>query len=89
MPKNLLKNVVDLNRLTGKFKSCLLSNLTVSHSEMDGPLRYNRENVDRKYIFAVTEPPPPPPSNNAELQKIIAKHMHDCYEIRKKNVIKS
>ena len=32
-----------------------------------------------------------PPSNNAELQKIIiiiAKHMHDCYEIRK-NVIKS
>ena len=24
-----------------------------------------------------------PPSNNAELQKIIAKHMHDCYEIRK------
>ena len=29
-----------------------------------------------------------PPSNNAELQKIIAKHMHDCYEIRK-NVYKS
>ena len=29
-----------------------------------------------------------PPSNNAELQKIIAKHMHDCYEIRK-NVNKS
>ena len=23
-----------------------------------------------------------PPSNNVELQKIIAKHMHDCYEIR-------
>ena len=29
-----------------------------------------------------------PPSNNAELQKIIAKHMHDCYETRK-NVNKS
>ena len=26
------------------------------------------------------------PSNNIELQKIIAKHMHECYEIRKKNV---
>ena len=25
-----------------------------------------------------------PPSNNIELQKIIAKHMHECYEIRKK-----
>ena len=25
-----------------------------------------------------------PPSNNGELQKIIAKHIHDCYEIRKK-----
>ena len=24
-----------------------------------------------------------PPSNDAELQKMIAKHMHDCYEIRK------
>ena len=23
-------------------------------------------------------------SNNVELQKIIAKHMHDCYEIRQK-----
>ena len=23
-----------------------------------------------------------PTSNNVELQKIIAKHMHDCYEIR-------
>ena len=29
-----------------------------------------------------------PPSNNVEQQKIIAQHMHDCYEIRK-NVIKS
>ena len=27
-----------------------------------------------------------PPSNNIELQKIIAKHVHECYEIRKKNV---
>ena len=25
-----------------------------------------------------------PPSNNIELQKIIAKHVHECYEIRKK-----
>ena len=25
-----------------------------------------------------------PPSNNIELQKIIVKHMHECYEIRKK-----
>ena len=25
-----------------------------------------------------------PPSNNVELQKIIAKHIHDCYEIRQK-----
>ena len=24
-----------------------------------------------------------PPSNNVELQKIITKHLHDCYEIRK------
>ena len=32
---------------------------------------------------------PPPPSNNVELQKIIAKHMHDCYEIRTKNVVYS
>ena len=30
-----------------------------------------------------------PTSNNVELQRIIAKHIHDCYEIRKKNVIKS
>ena len=29
-----------------------------------------------------------PPSNNAELRKISAKHMHDCYKIRK-NVNKS
>ena len=27
-----------------------------------------------------------PPSNNVELQKIIAKHIHDCYEIRKKKL---
>ena len=27
-----------------------------------------------------------PLSNNIELQKIIAKHVHECYEIRKKNV---
>ena len=25
-----------------------------------------------------------PPNNNVELQKIISKHMHDCYKIRKK-----
>ena len=25
-----------------------------------------------------------PPSNNVKLQKIIAKHIHDCYEIRQK-----
>ena len=25
-----------------------------------------------------------PPSNNIELQKIIAKYVHECYEIRKK-----
>ena len=25
-----------------------------------------------------------PPSNNIELQKIIAKYIHECYEIRKK-----
>ena len=24
------------------------------------------------------------PSNNVELQKIIAKHIHDCYETRQK-----
>ena len=27
------------------------------------------------------------PSNNAELKKIIAKHIHDCYETRQKNVV--
>ena len=26
-----------------------------------------------------------PPSNNVELQKIIAKHIHDCYDIRQKS----
>ena len=25
-----------------------------------------------------------PPSNNVELQKTIATHIHDCYEIRQK-----
>ena len=28
-----------------------------------------------------------PRSNNVELQKIIAKHMHDCYEIRQKTLL--
>ena len=40
----------------------------------------NCENVDRKYIFAAIKPP----SNNVELQKIIEKHIRDCYEIRQK-----
>ena len=25
-----------------------------------------------------------PPSNNVDLQKLVAKHMHNCYEIRQK-----
>ena len=29
------------------------------------------------------------PSNNVELQQIIAKHIHDCYEIRPKNLVKT
>ena len=27
-----------------------------------------------------------PPSNNVDLQKLVAKHIHNCYEIRQKNL---
>ena len=38
-------------------------------------------------IFLLLLTPPPPPSNNVDLQKIIAKHIHNCYEIREKNLV--
>ena len=45
----------------------------------------NCENLDRKYIFATMNNPPP--KDNVELQKIIAKHTHDYYKIRLKNIV--
>ena len=34
------------------------------------------------FMFLVT-PPPPAPSGNAKIQKLIAKHIFECFEKRK------
>ena len=55
------------------------------HNEFNIPIaKMSTENI---FLLLLNPTPPPPPSNNVELQKIIAKHIHDCYEMRQKKKV--
>ena len=72
--KDLLVSCPDYQEKRKSLFECLYKEFKIPIVKM------STENI---FLLLLT-PPPPPPSNNVDLKKLIAQHIHDCYEITQK-----
>ena len=63
-------------------RACLLKSLLNMLECIDHFYTAHYRN-NKIFIFIINPPPPPAPSGNAKIQKLIAKHIFECFEKRK------